>query len=1084
MPFDDYYAFRRTLVDFLARDVVGPSSPTEILDDLPLDRYASGILYPTESGALDAGEDIDSESAEGDDETGAADPPVALANVRYPSSVGLSFAVDSHVAPRIVVTVRAARYEQLPGEDPNLLKKSDQVEGETPAPPEHEDRAEGETGKSLKEAKQADGVRRSRGPGRWKRLSVDPAPVLLDVSKPEPALRIDLTEGLQIFCRIRAVDENGAVPVTIVLLNTKKSAVGEGLRDADSFFQCEIQVTAPEASQGAFVERPSNVFVGSDEDIRSYRLLYRNALEFAVGHGCSVRWDYPSECCSRAASISTTFIPEYALPLADSNPDIRVASLEMVRLAQDPRDQILNDLRTLCDGYEGWIALRAAEVKSLPVALRDVADGHLTSCREASSRIRKGITLLGRDDVAWRAFRLANRAMLQQRARTVRLRNGRPAGGPTEGPDHKWRPFQLAFILLCLEGIADPKSQDRRIADLLWFPTGGGKTEAYLGLVAFTVFLRRLRNKDGGGVTALMRYTLRLLTIQQFERASLLICSCEAVRQSERDLGSEPISIGLWVGQGATPNSRADASAALQQLRTGLPLDSGNPVQLHSCPWCGTPLDHSNYYVATDRKRLVVACKQPDCLFKTGLPLYVVDEDIYDYRPTLIVATVDKFASLPWRESSADLFNLKNAGRPTQLPPELIIQDELHLISGPLGTLVGLYETAVDLLCTRDDVGPKIVASTATIRRAADQAHGLFNRPMHQFPPAGLDARDSYFAVEAPPSEKGTRMYVGLMAPGKSHTTLLIRAYAALLQGAADLPALDKIKDPYWTLVGYFNSLRVLGGARMQVQDDVGDRMELLATLNAGKRREIDERIELTSREPSGNIPDHLKHMAVELPDQRTLDVILATNMISVGVDIDRLGLMAVMGQPQSTSEYIQSTSRVGRQYPGLVVVLFNSARSRDRSHYESFLSYHSALYRQVESTSVTPFSVRARDRGLHAVFVALARLMIPELRPNKAAADVDSHIARLDEIKKLIVSRVRSVSPEDAATTATQLDQILTDWRDRVTEFPSLVYQDWRDASKALLVTASPETVGEEEFSTLWSLRDVDKESNLYLVQ
>jgi hypothetical protein len=436
------------------------------------------------------------------------------------------------------------------------------------------------------------------------------------------------------------------------------------------------------------------------------------------------------------------------------------------------------------------------------------------------------------------------------------------------------------------------------------------------------------------------------------------------------------------------------------------------------------------------------------------------------------------------------LFNIADKRKAEQERPELIIQDELHLISGPLGTLVGLYETAIDALCTDKGVRPKIIASTATIRRAGQQTAALFDRSIRQFPPPGIDARDSYFAVQASPEKSGDRLYLGLMAPGTSHTTLLVRTYAALLQSVFEIQSSADVKDPYWTLVGYFNSLRVLGGARLQVSDDVDDRMELLATQHAITKRDIEGLIELTSREPSSRIPDHLKHMAVSYPDPNALAVILATNMISVGVDIDRLGLMAVMGQPQTTSEYIQSTSRVGRKFPGLVVVMLNAARSRDRSHYESFTAYHSALYRQVESTSVTPFSSRARDRGLHAVVVALARLLEPGLRPNPEAAKIANFGMRMEEIRKTILNRLeqiknrKAVDAEDVEATKEQLREIVQRWIDLAAD-RVIVYSDFRNAEKSLLRDAAdygPDT--EDAFPTLWSLRDVDKDSNLFFAR
>lgn len=1057
MGFGEHYRVRRTLIEALERDLVGPAHDDETIVDPPLTAYVAGTLYPRRSGEIDPSADIDTADESGDGVDRGADPPVALAHVRYPSTMGMTFAVAKDTTAGIRILARGARYEPIA------------VEPTEPTPDDGRSRHW-----------------RDAAPTRhWRRRVLDCRTVTIDASRPVSAERFEVADGLQLFVRVRSADDTGAIPITAVLLNTRVAAPRDGLGDTLAVFQVGLEVVAD--GMPAFVERPVSMLRGSDTDIESTRLLYRHAHEFAVGHGCSAIWEVAPDQPERATRIRTTYVPEHEVLVADSNRLIDIPSLSMLRVVDAPREMILDDFEVLCAGYASWIEDREAEVATVEPGLQPTAERHIRACREALARMRRGIGVLASDDDVWEAFRLANAAMLRQRARTVWMRGGRRPGGPIEDEEHKWYPFQLAFLLLCLEGIADRSSPNRDIADLLWFPTGGGKTEAYLGLIAFTTFLRRLRRTSDAGVTALMRYTLRLLTIQQFERAGLLICCCEELRRADPRLGTEPITIGLWVGQDATPNSLKDAEAALDRLRDGLTPEKGNPVQIHACPWCGAPLDHRNYRVQVGRdRRLEIACRRPECAFKSGLPIFVVDDDIYRHRPTLIISTVDKFAGLPWRDQSTRLFNIGSGAR-ADSPPELIIQDELHLISGPLGTLTGLYETAIDYLCTDENgVRPKVIASTATIRRAEDQAGGLFERRMAQFPPPGLDARNSYFALEASRDDRGSRMYVGLMAPGTSHTSLLVRAYAVLLQTIQDVTAPDEVKDAYWSLVGYFNSLRVLGGATLQVQDDVKDRIELLARGSGTQPRPIDQRIELTSREPSTKIPKHLAHMAEKLPSPETLDVIFATNMISVGVDVDRLGLMVVMGQPQSTSEYIQSTSRVGRGRPGLVVVLFNAARSRDRSHYESFAAYHGALYRQVEASSVTPFSPRSRDRGLHGVLVALARMCIPGLRANEAASKVRDYETELQGIVRHIVGRVERVSQDEAAKTERQLQQLLEAWVARASEYPSLRYHDFRGIYPSLLVDPASEgvQVGDGVFPTLWSLRDVDRESNLYLVQ
>lgn len=1038
---DGKYAFRDALARLLIDDLVGPADgPDEVLDDPPITRYVAGILYPAgggwaHAGKADAAEDTD--ESDGYDETVTPDPAVAMANVRNPASMGLSFTVRASDCTRIRVHIDAARYK--------------------PVPP-----AEGE-----KEP-------------RWKRVPIQIEPVILDVSKPRQGDRIALADDLKLFVRVRPVDSLGAISATVVLINERKASTNFDDRDADAVFQPRLIIEDADNGQSVFVERSPISTAGlDDEEIRSNELLFSHVPNLAVGHGCSVIWGTGNN--GTTDRLETTFTPGYDLPLADSNPEIDIPALDMRFLATGVREDVVNGLLELTRGYRNWIGHIEATARTMTGVAADTANRHVERCALAADRIEAGVNLLAHSNDAFQAFRLTNAAMVEQRIRSERILNGRKELHADDIPA-KWRPFQLAFVLLCLKGIVDDKDRDRGIADLLWFPTGGGKTEAYLGLIGFTIFLRRLTGR-GAGVTALMRYTLRLLTIQQFERATLLICCCEAIRRGRHDLGEDEISIGLYVGRSATPLTRKATETALRKIRqtpTAIPKE-GNPVQFRTCPWCGTALDAHKYWIGKNPARLNISCENDDCEFRKHLPAYLIDEDVYDFRPTLVIGTVDKFAGLPWRAAASALFNRDRSG---QEGVDLIIQDELHLISGPLGTLTGLYETMIDHLAGRDGIRPKVIASTATIRRAQAQGNALFDRPVAQFPPPGIDSRDSYFAVEAGASKKGNRRYVGVMSPGKSQTTLLVRVYAALLQYASEIPGEDADRDPYWTLVGYFNSLRVLAGARMQVQDDVEDRIDLLAP-DAHSRRQLNDPIELTSRASSVDIPRYLNMMRTAHPDPDALSVILATNMISVGVDIDRLGLMAVMGQPQSTSEYIQSTSRVGRQHPGLVVTIYNAARSRDRSHYESFLPYHSALYREVESTSVTPFSPRARDRGLHAVLIALARHTIPELHKNGDAVNVGAHRQAVEQLRDLILARIEKIDRSEVEAARVELDQFIASWERRAREVRSLVYSNPDHPEQGLLIEAAEDTESlPDVMPTLWSLRDVDRTSNLYLAR
>ena len=585
-------------------------------------------------------------------------------------------------------------------------------------------------------------------------------------------------------------------------------------------------------------------------------------------------------------------------------------------------------------------------------------------CRVCLQRIRNGIGLLKSDARLLEAFMLANRAirMQQLHGRRPKRPTNQPfeklptSYAPTKDSPGRWRTFQLAFILMNLSSITPMENGDdhpeRSLVDLIWFPTGGGKTEAYLGLAATDIFLRRLTRPSNAGCTVLMRYTLRLLTAQQFQRASSMICACELIRRERpHDLGDEPITIGLWVGESLTPLYRQPALKALNNLAKPNSQEA-NEFQLLKCPWCGTALDeHDNLgYVADGKPKTVIfVCPEPECAFstrKSKLPVVVIDEDVYDSPPTLIIGTVDKFAMLAWREQAGRIFGVGTAD--DHDPPDLIIQDELHLISGPLGSVVGLYETAIDLLSSWKGRKPKIVASTATIRRAWHQCKALYDRTTSQFPPQGLDISDSFFAKENPDSPG--RVYVGVFATAApSFVTAMVRTLGGLFQSCNSLKlptgATEETRDPYWTILQYFSSLRELGHAATLVEADIPEYMWSIATrTNLPKElcRSLGSPVELTSRRTADEIPEILERLELRYPRKskepkdRPLDTLLATNMISVGVDVDRLGLMLIVGQPKTTSEYIQASSRVGRstKAPGLIVTMYNPGKPRDRSHY------------------------------------------------------------------------------------------------------------------------------------------------------
>jgi len=1125
-------AVRDSLLRALRLDLVGPDDTqprdaglaAEVLDVPPTHWYLTGFLVPSgvrpelfEDATAD--EAVGGAVPAGDDDDDTAEParrPV------FPSSMGVTVLVRAE-STAVEVTARWATY--------------------TPAP-----RAPDAAAAEASE-------RGALAPQRWQRsahgatesLSLDPAALRKGVV-------LAGSGGVALRGAIRPVrnEERACCPagtrvLTVFLVNQRATPEAKTEHDRGVIFQARLDLRCNED----FVPRP-NVRGRSptdDPDERLGDLHYRDAFEYAVGHGVSaeaeVKGTGDDVFCDH---VFTTWTPcarvERVVPSEVPGCELGMDALA----AAESAAALQTSLRPLVAAYRAWIT--AQRVVSLGT------DGHralreqlLDDAGRCCDRIAAGVAAMA-DPQVFEAFRRANRAM----AAAARQRSPeRYAKG--EGPT--WRPFQLAFVLMNVPAQANPALPDRDTVDLIFFPTGGGKTEAYLGLAAFTLLLRRLRHPGltSAGVAVLMRYTLRLLTLDQLDRAATLVCALELQRRDdEARLGPHRFSIGLWVGSAATPNRfgsfSEEATAVARTLAfSKSPRSAPSPIPLDRCPWCKEAFGQDTFRIAPSLeapRHLRVRCLGLKCPFRSssrwpeGLPIVAVDDEIYRELPCFLIATVDKFAALPWVGRSGALLgrNVTHHGPdvfvsaaddphgalplPTPLrAPDLIIQDELHLISGPLGTVVGLYETALDALSARTcdgvTVRPKIVASTATVRNAHAQVRALFARSdVRVFPPPGPDRRSSFFAETLSMADPrgGQRMYLGLAAPGRSMKVLLLRAYTTLLATAKRAFERDpSAAEPYMTLVGYFNSLRELGGARRIVEDEVRSKAGRFDRRRRAEGETGDppavaraiayECVELTSRESIDNVKTAKARLAVKFtdaPDKKRppVDVALASNMISVGLDIDRLGLMVVCGQPKTAAEYIQASSRVGRVAadPGLVVTLLNVHRPRDRSHFERFHAFHQSFYRAVEATSVTPFSPRAIDRVLPAVTVALARLGEAELTPADGAAALIPVRERVAQwVADTLARRAeehRSAAPPDQ--TVAELTQGLRDevaalfdaWSHVITDDPSakgVVYQTYEEGGaggRALLYTPLDERLREankyeRRFVAGRSMRDVE---------
>ena len=736
-----------------------------------------------------------------------------------------------------------------------------------------------------------------------------------------------------------------------------------------------------------------------------------------------------------------------------------------MRALADPTrmSEAAQQVQSLIDGYQDWIGHRRRDAALLPQEHHGAADRHIADCDAVLQRIRRGWALISEDSHVAAAFRLTNQAMLDQQARSaaepretildqgfVHVTGSPPSGELPEGRGI-WRPFQIAFLLAVIESVAHPGSDDREIVELIFFPTGGGKTEAYLAVAAFSMFLRRLRDPASVGTEVIMRYTLRLLTAQQFLRAATLICAMEMIRRVRDELGSEPFSIGVWLGGSTTPNNRRKAIEAWKALAKD-PASAPNQFLLLRCPWCAAKLGPTEDQLRTrtrgtasiipgyrmnPREGVDLECPDVNCPFhRDGLPLLVVDTDIYEKPPSMVIGTVDKFAMLTWKPEARAIFGRDASGNQATCPPGLIIQDEFHLISGPLGSMVGLYESVIEALCTDRrgpaPIKPKIVSSTATIRRYAEQTAAIYARDtVALFPPPGLDASDSFFSVWARGKDGGLLpgcRYVGVHAPALgSMQSVQVRTAASLLQGAAALP--EDERDPWWTCLWFFNSLRELGNSLSLLQADIPDYLVGLRQRDGLADIRFPRAImELTGRRRNDEIPKAIDQLSATYGSGKAIDVCLSSNIIEVGVDIDRLSLMTIVGQPKTTAQYIQVSGRIGRRWqerPGLVVTLYGAGKPRDRSHFERFRTYHERLYAQVEPTSVTPFALPVMKRALPAALVAYVRLTSRDDLPPWPFPETLA-----EEAADILRERAALVEPDEASAAEDQLIRILSEWQ------------------------------------------------------
>jgi|JI10StandDraft_1071094.scaffolds.fasta_scaffold09669_3 hypothetical protein len=848
---------------------------------------------------------------------------------------------------------------------------------------------------------------------------------------------IPLDSDNMLKLKILCFEENEKTHYTVILYNDNRAGneSGRHLSKFDNsiinkiIFRPKIEIEVMGSSAAFFEPKKTEsktiaTFNKHDE------MLYRKHLSFSKGLNCATFESISEDHCTK---IETVHIPEITFPVLSTDLESKYSKnnseiLTMETILNRPHEDILKLLKQFSNSYETWIN----ELNdNIPFSFEKEAKENLEECRITKARIDDGISMLSSIEIfqIWKDANYVVNEQFHYSKKDIKF---------------KWKPFQLGFFLLSIPGIINPNHKDRNFADLLWVTTGGGKTEAYLAIIAFTIFYRRWKYKKAGiGLSVISRYTLRLLTSQQFERASALICAMELLRRKkEISYGKDSIVLGLFVGGDATPNKLEDSTTegkSLKGLLDKIESDKYNPFPLKHCPKCKAELCNTDknyddpnstnsflYLRVNNRRTFIIKCLNKECNFhNTPIPVDFVDESLMKKKPSILISTIDKYAMFPFKANDyTDIFLSPNA-----MPVDLIIQDELHLINSALGSIFGSYETALHTILENKQDYPehienykiKIIASTATPKNAKSQLGLLFNRKYSVFPPPGTDIDDSFF-THFEKNENG-RKYLGFLPNGIPQKTFArdINSVILLVSSVMDAKLFkedqnyfykwDDVENNYYRLLTvYFNSLKELGGFSSMINDDIPKRLSFLyaqfvkliksGTFDLSENKELLDSVneqnpmyrELDATELTGRISgDVLSKSLKKLSGKESSDILVSTNMISVGIDIARLNLMTVMGQPKYTSEYIQASSRTGRDpkvASGVVLTVYNPARIRDVSHYEFFYSYHQSIYKYVEPITVTPFSSPVLERTLHAQIISIARFLIDQENNNNTVPD------------------------------------------------------------------------------------------------
>ena len=1033
---------RDEILNYIESQFMGPprGNPHQldyIKDYMPYQHLVTGMLFPQES-IVDNDHSISQDATVVDTEV----DPLSLSFTYLTAVVGMSINVPTDIK-KINIKCSASCYEAIELE------------------------AEESNDKKIKKNKY------------WERKDLDEENLVIELRDHEIMI-FDNKAKID----IRVFESNGNQLVTITIINNARKEKRGKLEQTDVLSRVAMSCWITGKRILPYPKVFRSTMDGEEEE---QQVLYKDEHIYGVGHACSVKWDDVSDDHEQNI-VSLDFIPTGITRGSKSTlseyKDSKAISMEFLADPANKQD-IIKEMRVFVEPYKAWMDQTIKQLKALSAntnqtdyfeineSHKKAIDGLINKLKEALNRINIGIDFIEEDENALDAFQFANKAMLMQMvhgAHYVQILDSVEDGNfkffqqnhnhvndfnnidyfnlqSLFGKKYKpfeWRPFQLAYFLTTCKSSVIKDDPYRETVDLIWFSTGGGKTEAYLFVSAFLIFYNKIADPDKNGVEIIMRYTLRLLTQDQFVRSSRFITACEKIRRENIELlGLHEIGIGLWIGGGTSPNKFTNtienpgSKEVLKELLKESKPDCSSPFSIGACPWCNTNLvpekqsQESSYGFKADESSFEIFCPSQQCEFHDKLPIQVVDAAIYKNPPTFILGTIDKFVRLAHEVDSGKILLNKDSKNAVSL----IIQDELHLISGPLGTVTGSIEAAFDTMLSHWGVKPKYMAATATIRGAANQIQKLYARDVAIFPPSGITHADRFFS-RIDETDEG-RLYVGIMSQGHTAVTTTVRIAAAMSQSIEEIPAPESELDGYHTLVVYHNSRNEKSKTKTLAAQDIPERIKQIASLNnkrdAGQSppREFKENgISELSADVQNELFDTRKRLELKRGDNDAIDILSVTNIIQVGVDIPRLAAMQVTGQPKTSSEFIQATSRVGRgKNKGLVIVNYIATNPRDRSHYEQFSGYISALNRFVEPTSVTPAAEPALKRSIPTCLVMLAKQVLDLSQGSQAGEFNYSNNNLARELFDKFEERLIKADPSEKANIKKYIHNHLYEW-------------------------------------------------------